>query len=185
MPMMSGKLPKPAAWGLLFELNAFFSISQEDREAHLDEYGKASAEREAVLTEVDDLREAAVKDLTAAGISLNEAANVAQVTVDDAEERAKGIINAATDQAKEVMETARQRVVEAGIRVEAADREVQARAEEIRSIETRVDDVSRREVAVKVLEATCDDRAAEANAVKKEFEDLIADLNAVRNRAPK
>ena len=182
MHPMSPKLPKPAAFALLSDLNEFFSHSVEERQAAFTDYTAAVAEHEAALEKIDEAGAAVFRDLAAAAETKREAEELAQSILRQANAGAKQAIDVAIKQAETVNETARENVAAAAATVEAA--EAQARALTA-GLDEAVGAALVREEAAKERENVAQVAALDAAASKAEYETLIRDINALQRRAPK
>ncbi len=201
MPMnpMSPKasLPPAPAFRLLSDLNDFFAHPLEERQAALEDYKRADAQRQAILgiTEANKVEAAANR---AAAVETKQAAEEeARATITDAQAKANEIVKAATEQAESVNETTRENVVQAkadsetwGTRLKkredaVQDREEACEAREANAFKEREDAVLLREQAVEEGEKGVKRLTAQAQAMKKTYESLVDDFNALQRRAPK
>ena len=72
-PMSPAKLPSPAAFKLLSDLNEFLAVPAKDRAAALKDYMSAADQREVALEEVSGSLAKAQLDLAAATETKREA----------------------------------------------------------------------------------------------------------------
>ena len=181
MVTMSPKLPSPAAFRLLADLNEFLALPKKDREASFVAYMTAVEGHQASLETIREQENEAAADRDLANTVLHQARASADEMRQEAEKKAANTVEAATEQAAHVNETARQNVAAASQNVKEAERDALARGE---GLTEREEVVTLREGAVKVRETEAETMFADAESTKAEYETLMRDINAVRSRAP-
>ena len=180
------KMPPVAAFRLLSDLNEFIAHSPEERQSILDVWVDALDRRTPMLEALEADRDAAAVDRAAAGKAKGEAEETVLAIVSEAQDRGRGIVDAATEQAESVNKTVAENVAKAQSDADTAASEAQEReTREANAFKEREDAVKLREDAVEGLERAAQVVALDAAAVKAEYETLIEGINALQRRAPK
>ena len=181
-PMTPARLPTPAAFKLLADLNEFFALPLKDRQAMLDAYMAADDQRQTALDKLES-RNVSASEYTAEAVrKLEDATATAKATVDGANTQAGVIIATATEQAASVTATARQTVASANADARVIEAEASTRLDGIAEAE---DAVKAREGAVADREELAEQRIVDAELSKAQYDGLMRDINALRPRAPK
>ncbi len=189
-------LPPAPAFRLLADLNEFFAHPLKERQAALDGYMAAEDQRQAALDIMEADTAMAAVDREAATQAKRKAEEMAESVLRQANAHAKGIIDAATEQAESVNETVRENVARAKADSETwssrlkkredavQDREDACEVREANAFKDREDAVLLREQAVEEADIAAKRLSAQAHASKDAYDALISDINALQRRAP-
>ncbi len=196
-PMSPKTPPPPAAFKLLDELNTFTARPLKERQAILKDYGSAAEQRATALEVINSDLEASRLDRGLAAESMREAEELSEASQRDAKAEARRVVGVANEQAESVNKTTAENVQKAkadtdkwGARNKKREDAVQEREDaqakrEADAFQARELAVTAREGALAEAEKVVKREGIEIRGLKKTYESLIEDIEALQRRAPK